>query len=160
LLLETPDLRSFSLQFAAWCPLLGRYVWIILAVMLCVSQIGCVQRRMFIASNPPGALVSVNNREIGVTPVATHFPYYGTYQIKVAKDGFQTLNTQQSIRPPWYEYPPFDLVSENFIPGEVRDHRTMNFNLQPRVVVPQQQLLERADALRRGNRVLPAGPGR
>jgi hypothetical protein len=32
---------------------------------------GCVQRRMTIRSNPPGALVYVDDYQIGTTPVST-----------------------------------------------------------------------------------------
>ena len=103
---------------------------------------------MFINSNPPGATVWINDREVGTTPVATHFPFYGTHEIRLAKDGYETLTVQQPVRPPWYEIPPLDLVSENFVPGELRDTRSFSYNLQPRLLVPKKNLLGRAETMR------------
>ena len=80
---------------------------------------------MTVRSNPPGALLYVDDYEIGVTPVSTNFTYYGTRKIRLVKDGYETLTVMQSIPPPWYEYVPLDFVSENFVPGQIRDQRTV-----------------------------------
>ena len=50
----------------------------VLAVLVCLAALGCVQRRMTIRSNPPGALVYVDDYQVGTTPVSTDFGYYGT----------------------------------------------------------------------------------
>ena len=123
-------------------------IGLLLVALICLAQVGCVQRRMFINSNPPGATVWINDREVGTTPVATHFRFYGTHEIRLAKDGYETLTVQQPVRPPWYEIPPFDLVSENFVPGELRDTRSFSYNLQPRLLVPKKNLLGRAETMR------------
>lgn len=121
---------------------------------VCLGPAGCVQRRMLIRSNPPGATVYVDDYEIGTTPVAAGFTYYGTRKIRLVKDGYETLTVQQPMSPPWYEIPPLDLVSENFVPGELRDFRNLSFNLRPQQLVPSSQLLGRAEQLRRS---MPAG---
>ena len=56
----------------------------------------------------------------------------------------------QTIPAPWYEYTPVDFVAENFVPGQIHDQRTLDFQLEPQVVVPTEQLLSRAEQLRRG----------
>ena len=66
------------------------------------------------------------------------------------KDGYETLTTTQWIPPPWYEYFPLDFAAENFVPGQIGDQRTLDYQLKPQVVVPTDQLLARAEALRRG----------
>jgi hypothetical protein len=104
---------------------------------------------MFVRSNPPGALVYVDDYEIGTTPVATSFIYYGTRKIRLVKDGYETLVVNQPIPAPWYEYFPADFVSENFVPGQIRDMRTLVYNLQPIVQVPTDQLVGRAGDLRK-----------
>lgn len=120
---------------------------------------------MTIRSNPPGALAYVDNYEIGTTPVSTEFTYYGTREIRLVKDGYETLTVKQRFAPPWYEFPPLDFVSENLVPGELRDHRTLDFQLQPQRIVPSGQLVDRAERLRRGDLqtpspgVPPQGPG-
>jgi len=125
-------------------------------LIVCVSS-GCVQRRLTIRSNPPGALVLVDNYEIGTTPCSTDFTYYGTRKIQLVKDGFETLTLLQPIPTPWYEYPGIDFVSENLVPGEIRDERVLSFNLQPQIIVPTEQLLGRAENLRRSS-PQPLGP--
>ncbi len=109
---------------------------------------GCVQRRLIIRSNPPGALVYVDDYQIGTTPIATNFTYYGTRKIRLVKDGYETLTVMQTIPPPWYEIPPLDFFTENLLPGELRDHRTFEYQLVPQAVVPTEQLLSRAESLR------------
>jgi hypothetical protein len=137
--------------------------WGLLLLALAVSSTGCVQRRMTIRTNPPGALVYVDNYEIGTTPVSTDFIYYGTRQIRLVKDGYETLVIDQPIRAPWYQWFPLDFVSENLIPAEIRDERTFSFQLQPQRMEPPENVLERANQLRQSGAaqaayVAPAAP--
>ena len=124
--------------------------WVLFALVLCACQSGCVQRRMTVRTNPPGALLYVDDYPIGVTPVSTDFTYYGTRKIRLVKDGYETKTVMQSIPAPWYEFPPMDFVAENFVPGQIRDQRVFDFKLEPQAVVPTEQLLSRAEGLRRG----------
>jgi len=110
---------------------------------------------MTIRSNPPGALVYVDDYEIGTTPVSHNFTYYGTRKIRLVKDGYETLTLMQSIPPPWYQIPPLDFVTENLIPGEINDQRTLHFNLAPQMIVPTEELLRRAESMR--GPIQPAG---
>jgi len=105
---------------------------------------------MTVRSNPPGALVYVDDQEIGTTPVSTGFTYYGTRKIQLVKDGFETHTVKQTFYPPWYEITPLDFVSENLCPHETRDEHFLDFQLQPQQIVPAEKLLERAEALRGG----------
>ena len=117
-------------------------------ILVALAAGGCVQRRLTIRSNPPGARVYVGDEEIGTTPVSTDFVYYGTRRIRLAKDGYETLVVNQPIPTPWYQIPPLDFVSENVVPGEIRDERVVNFQLVPLQHVPTDQLLSRAEQLR------------
>jgi hypothetical protein len=103
---------------------------------------------MTIRSNPPGALVFIDDQEIGFTPVSTAYTYYGTRKIQLIKDGFETLTVKQTFAPPWYQVPPIDFVSENLWPRELRDERVLDFQLIPQQIVPTDILLERAEGLR------------
>ena len=113
---------------------------------------GCVRRRMTIRSNPPGAMVYVDDQQIGTTPVSTSFTYYGTRKIKLVKDQYETMTTYTRIGAPWYQIPPFDFFAENVIGREIRDERILDFQLQPQRVVPTQELLGRAEGLRNAQR--------
>lgn len=126
--------------------------WGRLAIALAASAMllptGCVRRRLAVRSNPPGAIVFVDNQQIGTTPCSVDFTYYGTREIRLVKPGYETLTVNQPIPTPWYQIPPVDFVSENLWPTKIMDHRTVAFNLQPQVIVPTEQLLERANQLR------------
>lgn len=117
--------------------------------ILCMACLtGCVRRRMTIRTNPPGAVVYVDDYQIGTTPVSTNFVHYGTRKIRIVKDGFETLTVEQPVPAPWYQIPPIDFVSENLVPKEIRDHRTLNYELVPQRVVPPDELRARAEDLR------------
>jgi len=130
-----------------------------LAIVVCLLASGCVRRRLMVRSNPPGAMVYVDNQPIGTTPCATNFVYYGTREIRLVKPGYETLTVNQPIPRPWYEIPPLDFVSENVATSKIQDSRTVSYNLVPQVIVPTDQLLSRGEQLRRSTlqgAVLPA----
>jgi hypothetical protein len=127
----------------------------VLAIALaatCIASSGCVSRRMTIRTNPPGALVYIDDYEIGVTPVSTDFVYYGTRKIRLVKDGFETMTIYQRIPPPWYQYIGIDFVSENLYPAEIRDERSFDFQLVPQRIIPSSVIRQRAEELRLGSR--------
>ena len=109
---------------------------------------GCVQRRMTIRSNPPGAYVYVDNYPIGVTPVSTDFVYYGKRQFRLVRDGYETLTVEQKVPTPWYEWFGLDFVSENLVPYNIRDEQNFNFQMVPQQIPPNPQLLANAQQLR------------
>src|SRR5262245_11926665 len=125
-----------------------RVLRIVLGIALLLPAEGCVRRRLNVRTNPPGALVYVDNQQIGTTPCSVDFTYYGTREIRLIKPGFETLTVNQPIPTPWYEIPPLDFISENLVAAKIRDNRTVAFNLSPALVVPKEQLLERANQLR------------
>jgi hypothetical protein len=103
---------------------------------------------MTICSNPPGAMVYVDDYPVGITPISHNFTYYGTRKIRLIKDGCETLTAMEPIRAPWYEIPPLDFISENLVPCELHDQRTLSYQLVPQRVVPTEELLSRAEGLR------------
>ncbi len=135
------------LFFSLRTPRLGGWAGVALAAALLLLP-GCVRRRLFVRSNPPGATVYVDNQPVGVTPCATNFTYYGTREIRLVKPGFETLTINQPIPAPWFEIPPIDFFSENVAPNQINDYRTVTFNLQPQVIVPNEQLIGRGEQLR------------
>src|ERR1051326_773674 len=52
-----------------------------LAAALLVLLPGCVERTMKIPSRPAGAIVYVNDEEVGKTPVKLSFTWYGDYDL-------------------------------------------------------------------------------
>ena len=120
----------------------------IILLAICLLPAGCVRRRMTIRTNPPGAVAFVDKQRIGVTPVSAPFTYYGTRNIRLMKDGFEPLVVNQRFSVPWYELPPLDFIAENLWPRETRDEQVVEFQLIPQRVVPNEELLDRAEMLR------------
>jgi hypothetical protein len=116
---------------------------------------------MLIRSQPEGAMVTIDRQAIGQTPVSVPFTYYGTREIQLEKDGYQTIQVRQRLRPPWYEVFPLSFFSNHFALREVRDVRRLDFELIPKVQVSEYQLIERANQLRtdvgRGTVTAPIG---
>ena len=120
---------------------------------------GCVERRYVITSDPPGAIVLRNGDPIGAAPADDHFVYYGNYHFTLIKDGYQTLQVDQEISAPWYEYIPLDFFSENIVPWRIQDVRRFHFRLEPIRTVTTDELLNRAQNLRnRGQSIATTAP--
>jgi len=125
-----------------------RLVGLAIAATIGLGLAGCVERRMLIRTNPPGAMAYVDDYPVGLTPTATSFTYYGTRRIRLVKDGYETETLFQPVSPPWYQIPPLDFVAENLVPGAIRDYHAFDYQLKPQMLVPADQVLNRAEQLR------------
>src|SRR5271166_3592360 len=104
----------------------------ILIVLACTTMLaGCVERRFIVNTDPPGAILYVNGRPHSASPADDHFVYYGNYHFTLVKDGFETLQIDQYIAPPWYEHPVLDFFSENLFPWMIRDVKRFNYTMTP-----------------------------
>ena len=117
--------------------------------LLATLPAGCVERTITITTDPPNALVYLNDEEIGRTPVTVPFTWYGDYDVIIRKDGYKTLKTHKRINAPVYEWPGLDLFFEVFWPGTIKDQHYWAFVLEKAMPVPREQLIERAFELRR-----------
>lgn len=124
-------------------------------LLLLASSTGCVSRRVTIRSDPPGALVLLEGKKVGYTPVAFDITYYGTREITLVKPGYETLTTMQKISPPWYQVPPLDFVSDNLLPYKVTNRQEFFYPLNPELVYPTQEILDRARQLRSESQLGP-----
>jgi hypothetical protein len=134
-----------------------------LSVLGLLLLTGCSQnmhRRMTIKSDPPGALVLMEGEEVGYTPVAIDFNHYGTREITLIKDGYETVTAMQKVRSPWYQKVPLDVVADNFSPVRIKDNTEYTFTLNRQEIVSNDQLLQRANGLRSQSQVLPKSPGK
>ncbi len=124
-------------------------VLVVCVALSLLAATGCVQRRLLVTSQPEGALVTVDHQPIGHTPVAVPFTYYGTREVQVEKDGYQSIKVKHRIAPPWYQLPPLDFISDNFWPREIRDDRVLDFpEMKPLATINENNLLDRANQLR------------
>jgi len=125
------------------------------AITVASLACGCVQRRMTIRSDPPGALVYVDDYQLGATPVSHDFVYYGTRKIRLVKDGYETLTVRQPFPVPWYQIFPLDFVTENLWPWEIRDERVVSLAMQPAAATPPESVVARAEQARLAAGSLP-----
>jgi hypothetical protein len=118
----------------------------------CGFLTGCVERRFVITTDPPGATV-YNEKDMpmggfGKSPTDQGFIYYGDYEFKLIRDGYETMVVREKVRAPFYEWFLFDFFSENVLPFTLRDVRRFHYQLQPKQMVPPDTVLQKASALR------------
>lgn len=114
---------------------------------------GCVERRLMVTSEPSGALVFLNEEEKGRTPLEVPFTWYGTYEVRLEREGYRTLHTQRVAERPWWETPGPDLVAEALPNREVEI--AWHLQMVPQVPadqVDQDALIGHARQLRETNR--------
>jgi hypothetical protein len=118
------------------------------AVAVILGAVGCVRRTLTIETEPQGALVYLNDMEVGVSPVSTDFVWYGDYDVTVRKEGCQTLHTHWDVKPPWYQIPPIDFFADVLYPGRIHDQRRLELELEPWSEPDQDELVGRALEMR------------
>jgi hypothetical protein len=108
---------------------------------------GCVRRQLTVRTDPPGALVHLNGQEFGRTPVTRDFTWYGTYDVDLRKEGYQTQKTTGKVIAPWWQWVPIDLFAE-LLP--LTDRRQLHYTLHPTTqeAVDPDRMLSRAAQLR------------
>ena len=134
-----------------------------LLLLLLSGACGCgVQRTLQVESDPPGALVYLNGDEVGRTPMRKNFVWYGTYDVQLRKEGYQTVTKEAQVWAPWWQVPPIDFFAELF-PLPLEDKHALRYRMEPageRQTDPGQILgraVQTRDQLRgRGTRRAPA----
>jgi len=126
-----------------------RLLPVLIGMVLLATAAGCVRRTVSFNTDPQGAIVYLNDAEIGRTPVTTDFTWYGDYDIVYRKEGYTTLVTHHRIRAPWYQVWPLDFFSEVLVPWEIRDHHACPIGtLEPEPEPDPEELVLRADQMR------------
>lgn len=98
--------------------------------MLASTLTGCLHRRIFVTSDPPGATVYLNDVEIGRTPVEVDFTYFGVYDVRLRKPGYEPIATSEKASAPVYEWPGIDLLAEA-IPADITTKVRWSYTLTP-----------------------------
>ncbi len=108
-----------------------RVVAVSLAAVMVLAIVGCVERTISITTTPEGAMVYLNDEEVGRTPVSKNFTWYGDYDVTIRKEGYKPLKTHTKVIEPWYQIPPIDFFAECLFPATIRDHRHFDYALEP-----------------------------
>ena len=110
--------------------------------------VGCVERKLTIVTEPSEAVVWLNDEEVGVTPVTVNFNWYGDYNIRIEKPGFEILNTHRLLDPPAHDRFPLDFFAEVLWPKTIKNSYTWTFDLGPYQQVPAEELIKQASHMR------------
>lgn len=110
------------------------------------ALVGCVERRVWIDSNPPGALVWLNDAQVGRTPVDVSITHHGVYDVRLEKEGFEPLMTSADSDGPFWDTVPLDFFVE-ILPITARCESRWVFTLLPRND-SEVALVDRATTLR------------
>lgn len=122
--------------------------WLAAAIFVVGLGSGCVSRRMMVYSDPPGALVLLEGKEIGYTPVAVDFLYYGTREFTLIKDGYETKTVLQKVPAPWYQWPVIEFFADNLAFHKISDRHAFTYTLEPRRILSNEEILHRGEQLR------------
>jgi hypothetical protein len=128
-----------------------RNFFVLLAFSLSVSLflVGCVERKLTINTEPQGALVMLNDEEIGTSPVTVSFEWYGDYWVRISKEGYETLNTHRPLKGPWYDSFPFDFFAQIISPDRTVDSYEWMFELEPKKQISPEELIQKAEKLKK-----------
>ncbi len=117
---------------------------------------GCVERKITFGSAPAGAIVTLNDEEVGRTPCTVQFLWYGDYDIKLrAAKNVGTaeqpeikhyyLHTHQHASAPPYQWLGVDLFAE-LLPVKFVDEKYWAFTIPEEKEPADDVLIERARA--------------
>ncbi len=125
-----------------------RRLIVCVALNACLLLSGCVERRLTINTEPQGALVILNDEEIGISPVTVSFEWYGDYWVRLSKEGYDTVDTHYELKGPWYDHFPFDFFAQILYPKRIVDSYERTFPLVPKHHPTRDTILKDAQALK------------
>ncbi len=128
-------------------------------ILLCLAMIllpGCVERKLLLRSDPPGAVIDLNGQPAGLTPTDVPFLTYGSFEIVAHAPGYQRLRTTAEVEPPWWQHMPFDFFAESVWPFTLTDTHPIELELEPFSLADEEGLDAREETLRKR---LEAGQG-
>ena len=126
----------------------NKYWLSILLTLFLLLPAGCVERTITVRTDPPGALVIVNEVEKGRSPVTFPFTWYGDYNVRLELPEYEIIQTHRKVNAPIYQWPLIDLFTEVFFSYQFRDYRDWHFTMTPRQDVDPQTLIDRAKDFR------------
>jgi len=119
-------------------------------LLTCILALGlmsaCVRRTIEITSEPEGALVWLNDREVGRTPCSIEFTHYGRYDVRLRRDGFEPISGFGDADEPAWDFVGADLIAE-VIPAKLTSRVKWHFTMIP-TDSDEAAVLERAKNLR------------
>lgn len=128
-----------------------RALWLMILIMLLSS--GCLRRHIVITSEPSGARVFLDGKNLGPSPVDVPFSFHGTRRVDFIHEDqgetrYRSLTALVAIQPPFYSLFPLDFLVEHLWPFPIDEVHRVHADLEPAQAlgseVSPDQVLERA----------------
>ena len=102
-----------------------------IALLVALSLLpGCVSRKLFLKSDPPGARVLLDGRPAGETPYEEDIPAWGTRRLELTLPGYERVDTDLELSTPWWDFFPLDMLSA-LAPWTIHADREFTYTLAP-----------------------------
>ncbi|HPO92448.1 MAG TPA: PEGA domain-containing protein [Phycisphaerales bacterium] len=93
---------------------------------------GCLERTIKVTTEPEGAVVWINDVEVGRTPLETDFTYYGDFSVRIRKEGYEPVVDVKHVSAPVQELPVVDLAAEA-LPVKFENNVYWHWVLEPAI---------------------------
>jgi hypothetical protein len=106
--------------------------WIAAALLIAtmVPTLGCVRRTISVTTTPPGAIVFLNDREVGRTPCDVDFLHYGVYDVRIRLEGYEPVVGSGRASAPVWDFVGADFLAE-LVPAQLESRVEWHFDLEP-----------------------------
>lgn len=101
-----------------------------LSLVVLVLLGACVERRLFIKTDPPGALVRVNGRELGRSPAEWRFDHYGEVLVEAELDRHHAVQKVVELKAPLREWVLGGIFTDVLWPGTIHDDHEVLLKLE------------------------------
>ncbi len=106
--------------------------WLVVAALLVamLPSVGCVRRTISVTTTPPGAIVFLNDREVGRTPCDVEFLHYGVYDLRLRLEGYEPVVGSGRADAPVWDFIGADFFAE-LVPAQLESRVEWHFDLEP-----------------------------
>jgi hypothetical protein len=101
------------------------------ALVLALTTVSCVERKMTIRTVPPAAEIFLDGTRVGPSPVTLPFTEYGVREIVARLPGYRVMRRSVEMKEPYFQQFPVDLYYEALTSDLYLDHREYQFVLEP-----------------------------
>ena len=121
-----------------------------LALFAFLGAGGCVDRVLQVRSDPPDAIVTLDDQVVGKTPLDIPYTWYGKRYLTVEAPGYTQVRELIALNPPWWQYFPLDFITDVLIPFTFEDRSEFTYRLEKAAVSDEElrEVKKRAAELR------------
>lgn len=110
----------------------------IAALLPALVLAGCVERLIAVRSEPPGATVYLDDEKAGKTPIEIPYTWYGKRDLRLELKDHEAARRLIVLNPPWWQFFPFDFITDVLLPFTITDRIEFTFELKPALPVHEE----------------------